>query len=373
MLPRILALNRTSRWLVASTISANADFSPFETRSTASSSLPNNGLQSEGPRSVQTPADPRSLRSATRPVAGSGRDRALDPALAGGVSKRNENLLRFPILSQSAPSPARLGPCLIGWALLACASGPPPPKASAAGKPARQKASARELSPAEVAFALRGREEELRDCFRGSTAHGIVSVTWQIDAAGKPQEVEIDRSSVEEAAVEECLLDRVRGLHFDAPARHASAHWAFVYGLRDFVRDLPMTERERRRQKEAERRRKQKRKDDDDADEPGVEVERSSPGFLSPVAIDNVVQAGYSLFARCYRDGIRRDPALGGVIRVRFAIESDGSVAAVWNFGSELSDQEVIDCVAEGFFALRFPEPERGRVHVRYRLRLDSG
>jgi len=32
-----------------------------------------------------------------------------------------------------------------------------------------------------------------------------------------------------------------------------------------------------------------------------------------------------------------------------------------------------VDCVAEGFYALRFPEPEHGQVNVLYRIRFDNG
>jgi hypothetical protein len=33
----------------------------------------------------------------------------------------------------------------------------------------------------------------------------------------------------------------------------------------------------------------------------------------------------------------------------------------------------VVDCIAEGFYALRFPPPERGSVGVLYHIRFESG
>ncbi len=40
--------------------------------------------------------------------------------------------------------------------------------------------------------------------------------------------------------------------------------------------------------------------------------------------------------------------------------------------GSDLPDQRVINCVAQGIFALQFPKPERGSVHVLYRVVFDA-
>jgi hypothetical protein len=86
-----------------------------------------------------------------------------------------------------------------------------------------------------------------------------------------------------------------------------------------------------------------------------------------------VVEAGYPLFARCYRDGVSRNDTLGGTLRLHFTISASGSVSEVSDGGSDLSDRQVVDCVAEGFYALRFPAPEHGAVSVLYRIRFDAG
>jgi hypothetical protein len=108
------------------------------------------------------------------------------------------------------------------------------------------------------------------------------------------------------------------------------------------------------------------------APEPGIAIEASSPGFLEPDAIENVVESGFRLYAHCYRDGLSRDPALGGAIRLNFVIAPTGMVERVADGGSDLPDRRVINCVAQGFFALQFPRPERGAVHVLYRISFDS-
>jgi hypothetical protein len=94
---------------------------------------------------------------------------------------------------------------------------------------------------------------------------------------------------------------------------------------------------------------------------------------LAPEVVDNVVESGYPLFARCYRDGVQRNSGLDGAVRLRFVVGKTGDVTTVEDSGSDLSDRQVVDCVAEGFYGLRFPEPARGAAHLVYRIHFDSG
>jgi hypothetical protein len=45
----------------------------------------------------------------------------------------------------------------------------------------------------------------------------------------------------------------------------------------------------------------------------------------------------------------------------------------VLDSGSEIPDNRMVDCIAEGIFALSFPEPRDGDVAVLYRVVFDSG
>jgi hypothetical protein len=60
-------------------------------------------------------------------------------------------------------------------------------------------------------------------------------------------------------------------------------------------------------------------------------------------------------------------------VRLRFVVGEDGIVTAVEDGGSDLTDRQVVDCVAEGFYSLRFPEPERGDAHLIYRIHFGDG
>lgn len=84
------------------------------------------------------------------------------------------------------------------------------------------------------------------------------------------------------------------------------------------------------------------------------------------------MQAGFGLFAHCYREAIARHPRLSGSVRLRMVIGRDGLVDEIADSNSEIPDAEIIDCVAEGFFALRFPKPRKGTVRLTYRIVFDA-
>ena len=74
-----------------------------------------------------------------------------------------------------------------------------------------------------------------------------------------------------------------------------------------------------------------------------------------------------------HRDGVQRNSNLDGAVRLRFVVGESGHVTTVEDGGSDLTDRQVIDCVAEGFYALHFPEPARGDAHLVYRIHFDAG
>ncbi|MFO7177253.1 MAG: AgmX/PglI C-terminal domain-containing protein [Pseudomonadota bacterium] len=253
------------------------------------------------------------------------------------------------------------------------------PRAEAGPRPARARAKARhgppeerpsapptepvEIDPTEIVFALRGREADVEACRREPRKRGLIQLAWGIDRDGAVEDVEVQRSTVGDPDVERCLVEHVSSLRFNRAAEARTARWTFVFGLEG----EPPSKKKKNKAWRSKKRRRSARA------ERGVAIESSSPGWLEPDAIDSVVQSGYRLYAHCYRDGLARNPRLGGAVRLRFVIGRDGSVQQVRDGGSDLPDPRVIDCVAQTFFALRFPRPERGHVHVLYRLVFDAG
>jgi hypothetical protein len=96
-------------------------------------------------------------------------------------------------------------------------------------------------------------------------------------------------------------------------------------------------------------------------------------GNLPPLVIRQVVRASYGVFRGCYERGLMKNPKLAGRVTVRFVIQGDGSVGDVTNGGSDLPDEEVVQCVVQGFRGLRFPAPRGGIVTVQYPIMLQPG
>jgi hypothetical protein len=252
----------------------------------------------------------------------------------------------------------------------ACGSSPPRSVPSSRTAPVEPKVRAAkpkphlpELPPALVVHHLRGNEADLRRCFFANPSlRGAVRFAWKLDVSGKVQGIHRESSTLSDPRVESCLSERVSEIRFGDLEKPSSARWTFVFRLVD-----PPRKSKRGRAPASTKRKAQS------GDERGLQIDPSSAGVLAPDAIDNVVAAGYPLFARCYRDGVNRDSSLDGTVRLQFVVGSAGAVSEVSDRGSDLTDRQVVDCIAEGFYALRFPEPQHGTVQVLYRLGFEAG
>jgi hypothetical protein len=251
--------------------------------------------------------------------------------------------------------------------LASCGGSTPAPSAEHAetapghAEPAAKKGV--ELSAGDVVQHLRGNETDLRRCFFANPSlRGLARYSWQLDVEGKVHGVRREASTLGDPRVEACIGERLGEIHFGDLAEPATARWTFVFRLVDPPPPL--------QGKHHASRGKRKPPPEDDR---GLVIDPSSPGALASDAIDNVVEAGYPLFARCYRDGVSRNNDLGGDIRLHFVVSPVGAVSDVSDGGSDLTDRQVVDCIAEGFYALRFPQPEHGSVGVLYHIRFDAG
>lgn len=221
-----------------------------------------------------------------------------------------------------------------------------------------------ELTPTEVVIKLRGNETDIRRCFFANpSARGSLSLVWNVNAEGRIEHLKRARSTLSDPRVEECLAEKLYDLHFDPRDKPARAGWTFVFRLVEPKKDRAghvkrSSKRDRDRAESRDR---------------GIELEKGSPGQLDLGKVDDVIQSGYPLFARCYRDGVTRNSSLDGAVRLRFVVGESGQVTTVEDRGSDLTDRQVVDCVAESFYALRFPEPASGDAHLVYRIHFDAG
>ncbi|HET9954277.1 MAG TPA: AgmX/PglI C-terminal domain-containing protein [Polyangiaceae bacterium] len=262
--------------------------------------------------------------------------------------------------------------CLFSLLLSASCGGSGKPEAatqeqvvnSRAGSKARAaRAAEPELDPGQIVLGLRGHEADLRACFDRNDAPqpAFVELAFNVNPEGEPRDIRESRSLAAAPEIIECLSENLATARFGRPGRTLAARWTFVGGLVRFE------DAEARRRKRGPHKR-----DRGEVQEREVVIEESSPGKLDPDKVQSIVQSGYKLFAHCYRDGLDRDPKLGGAVRLRFVIGAAGSVARVIDGGSDIPDPGVVTCIAESFFALRFPKPAGGNVHLRYRIHFDA-
>lgn len=253
---------------------------------------------------------------------------------------------------------------LVSAALLSGCGGSSPATSAPAQAPdtpggtAREKSPTEALEPARVVQAIRNNEKRLRMCFfRAPDASGFVRLAWHVDSEGAVRNVSVENSTIEDKNVQKCLASRVEELRFGELGRSAKAEWTYVFRLAE-----PLSEKERKRAA---------KKRSSVETESGVSIDEDSDGTIDLDAVESVVQAGYGLFARCYRDAVGRDEALRGWIALRFEIDESGRVSSMRDGNSDLTDRMAIDCVAESLFALQFPKPENGSVKLLYRIRLN--
>lgn len=213
------------------------------------------------------------------------------------------------------------------------------------------------LDPVRVVSAMRGSEGEYRRCFmRAINERGLVETQFEVGSQGEVVELEVVRSTIERPDVAECLTSELRKRHFESTTERAKGRWTFVFRLTD---PIEKKEYERRLEKETDR-----------EDEEGVAIAPSSRGRLDPARIEETVLTAYPLFARCYRDAISRSGRAGGILRLRLVIGETGHLVDLGDGGTVLPDPYAVDCIAESFYAMRFPVPEGGPVEANYRLDL---
>jgi hypothetical protein len=80
---------------------------------------------------------------------------------------------------------------------------------------------------------------------------------------------------------------------------------------------------------------------------PSPVVVAAPPPVVTPVdpAVAAEMRKRSRKFERCYRKGLRHNPALAGTVVVRMQVDDDGEVEKAYDQGSTLPDRDVVDCV----------------------------
>lgn len=85
-------------------------------------------------------------------------------------------------------------------------------------------------------------------------------------------------------------------------------------------------------------------------------------GRLPKEVVQRVVRQRFGSFRLCYADGLRNNPSLAGRVTTRFVIGAGGHVSSSQDSGSDLPDQNAVQCVVRAFGNIDFPQPEGGIV-----------
>ena len=85
-------------------------------------------------------------------------------------------------------------------------------------------------------------------------------------------------------------------------------------------------------------------------------------GRLPKEVVQRIVRQRFGSFRLCYADGLRNNPSLAGRVTTRFVIDPGGHVSTTQDSGSDMPDQNVVQCVVRAFGNIDFPQPEGGIV-----------
>jgi hypothetical protein len=103
------------------------------------------------------------------------------------------------------------------------------------------------------------------------------------------------------------------------------------------------------------------------------EITTTSNGRLPAEVIQRIVRQNFGRFRLCYEAGLRSNPGLQGRVATQFVIGRDGSVNVARDAGSDLPDQQVVQCIVRSFTSLSFPAPDGGVATVTYPIILQPG
>lgn len=185
---------------------------------------------------------------------------------------------------------------------------------------------------------------------------GTLQLRWEVDNSGNAHEYSVVRATDEGQEAVDCISKLIDERRFELPAgaERGVAEWTFV-------RALPADSRLGSKRRRARRNKNRNQ---------GVQFD--PPGSLSTTEVDGVVQSGMRLYAHCLRAGVEAKSSLSGRLALSWNVDKHGRATDMADAGSDLGDQQVIDCAAECFYALQYPRPSTEPVRITYSLMLNE-
>jgi hypothetical protein len=189
----------------------------------------------------------------------------------------------------------------------------------------------------------------MRNCLKST---GALQLRWEVDKGGNAHEYSVIWATNDARAAVDCVSKLIDERHFELPpgAERGLAEWTFV-------RELPTDPRVKSKKRKSRR-----------GNHRAQGVQFDPPGSLNNTEVDGVVQSGMRLYAHCLRAGVEAKSSLSGRLALSWSVDERGRATGMADAGSDLGDQQVVDCAAECFYALQYPLPNTAPVRITYSL-----
>jgi hypothetical protein len=254
----------------------------------------------------------------------------------------------------SVPSLGIAAIAIVLWGCGGSVETPPaPPKAAPAEAEPNVEPTPVPLAAEDVLFGLQSELTTMRACL---AEPGALQLRWEVDKHGAARDFAVVWGTHEQSTSAGCLAKLIGDRHFELPrgASLGSAQWTFVH-------ELPLDA------KLGSKRKARKRKGNRNQ---GVRFD--PPGSLDSGEVDGVVEGGMRLYAHCLRAGVEAKSSISGRLALSWKVDGQGRATEMADAGSDLDDQQVVDCAAECFYALDYPKPDAAPVKITYSLLLNE-
>jgi hypothetical protein len=87
-------------------------------------------------------------------------------------------------------------------------------------------------------------------------------------------------------------------------------------------------------------------------------------GALDRALIDEVVKRHMNQITYCYQKELKKNPKLGGKVKIKFVISKSGSVSKASVGSSSMKTKAVESCISSRFLRMKFPKPKGGGIVI---------
>ncbi len=206
-----------------------------------------------------------------------------------------------------------------------------------------RKSSDSAVSRASIQEVVKSHSSEIRNCYEAElldnkNLRGRIGLSWSILPNGSVADVAIKENTLNNQAVESCVMDNVRQWKFPAYEAKSNRDKTAV--------DYPF-EFDNSEELAAE------------AKKPKEEEEDSSSSAISYVldrdVVDNAVAEHTKELMTCYSNELKTNKGLRGVITVSWTVKGDGSVGDAKVTDTTMENQNVENCILDSINKWKFP------------------